>query len=74
MLQEQDSVAEALGYADADELMRAVSTAARSIAWRSDEVWRRIDSSLSGPAGIRAPPRPASSAPGVVLREGDRAR
>ena len=46
-------MATALGYPDADELMRAVSTAARSIAWTSDEVWERVDSSLSGPRGWR---------------------
>ena len=41
-LQEQDGVAEALGDADADALMHRISTAARHIAWTSDEAWRRI--------------------------------
>ncbi|HYF46976.1 MAG TPA: nucleotidyltransferase domain-containing protein, partial [Acidimicrobiales bacterium] len=50
-LQEQDSVAELLGHGDADDLMRSVATAARSIAWASDEAWGRIDSSLAGPRG-----------------------
>ena len=41
LLQEQDSVAAALGYRDADELCHAVSEAGRSIARLSDEIWRR---------------------------------
>ncbi|HEX8804738.1 MAG TPA: hypothetical protein VF743_11100, partial [Acidimicrobiales bacterium] len=36
LLQEQDAVALALGYEQADDLMRAVSVAARTIAWTSD--------------------------------------
>jgi len=69
LLQEQDAVADALGYDDANALMRAVSTAARSIAWTSDEVWSRIDSSLSGPSSIRLR-RDKKLASGVILREG----
>ncbi|HVA07172.1 MAG TPA: HD domain-containing protein, partial [Acidimicrobiales bacterium] len=41
LLQDQDQVAAALGFADADALMLAVSTAGRQIAWVSDDVWRR---------------------------------
>jgi len=41
LLQDQDHVASALGFSDADELMLAVSTAGRQIAWMSDDVWRR---------------------------------
>lgn len=69
LLQEQDGVAEALGCPSADALMREVSTAARAIAWISDELWERIDSSLRGPTSIRLR-RDRSLAPGVVLREG----
>ena len=39
LLQEQDGVAAALNYGDADELMGAIASSARSIAWRSDEIW-----------------------------------
>ena len=39
LLQEQDGVAAALDYADADEMMGAIASSARSIAWRSDEIW-----------------------------------
>jgi [protein-PII] uridylyltransferase len=41
LLQEQDQVASALGFADADTLMSAVSEAGRTIAWVTDDVWRR---------------------------------
>jgi [protein-PII] uridylyltransferase len=40
LLQDQDQVAVALGFSDADDLMLAVSTAGRQIAWVSDDVWR----------------------------------
>ena len=42
VMQEQDAVAAALGYDDADALMGAVSSAARTIAFASDAVWRRV--------------------------------
>ncbi len=41
LLQDQDQVAAALAFADADALMAAVSAAGRQIAWVSDDVWRR---------------------------------
>ena len=41
LLQDQDQVAAALDFSDADELMAAVSNAGRQIAWVSDDVWRR---------------------------------
>ncbi len=41
LLQDQDQVAAALGFVDADALMLAVSTAGRQIAWVSDDVWQR---------------------------------
>ena len=69
-LQDQDTVADNLGYGSADALMRAISNAARDIAWTSDEVWYRIDSSLRGPSSIRLR-RDKPLAPGIVLREGE---
>jgi len=47
-LQEQDGVAAACGYADADALMAAVAAAGRAIAWESDDAWRRIGAELAG--------------------------
>ena len=42
LLQEQDAIAATLSYADADELMAAVSGAGRAIAFASDVTWRRV--------------------------------
>src|SRR4051812_37954363 len=42
LMQEQDAIAEVLGYTDADRLMAAVSGAARTIAFASDVTWRRV--------------------------------
>ena len=63
LMQEQDGVAAALGFADADALMVEVSGAARTIAYASDTTWRRVRPSprrrtlgLRGPAGpVRRP-------------------
>lgn len=66
VLQEQDAVAAALGYPDADDLMRAVSASARTIAWALDEVLRRAQ---TGPAARASADRPIGD--GVVLRDGE---
>ncbi len=42
LLQEQDEVAPALGYGDADELMADVAAAGRSVAWIEDAVLHRV--------------------------------
>jgi [protein-PII] uridylyltransferase len=68
LLQEQDAVAAALGLRDADALMAAVASAARGIAWASDEAWWRIESSLRGP--VRNPGRERRLGGGLVLRDG----
>ena len=68
-LQEQDGVAAALGYDDADRLMGSIAAAARTIAWTSDEAWDRVRSSLRGPLGRRIS-RDRSLAEGVILRDG----
>jgi [protein-PII] uridylyltransferase len=70
LLEEQDAVAAALQYANADDLMRDVATAARTIAWRSDDAWSRIDASLSGPLGFRSR-RDKALGDGIVLRDGE---
>ena len=69
-LEDQDAVAAALGEASADELMHRVSAAARTIAWRSDDAWHRIEASLSGPLGWRSR-RDRSVGVGLVLRDGE---
>ncbi|MEZ5142447.1 MAG: [protein-PII] uridylyltransferase [Acidimicrobiales bacterium] len=68
-LEDQDAVAAALGYEDADVLMRLLAQAARDIAWTSDDTWARVDSSLAGPTTLRVR-RDRALAPGVILREG----
>ena len=70
LLEEQDAVAAALGDASADALMHRLSAAARTIAWRSDDAWHRIDASLSGPPGWRSR-RDRPIGPGLVLRDGE---
>ena len=70
VLQSQDGVARALGLADADGLMRAVSSAARTIAWASDDAWRRIDVWLDKRSSRSVMPDRIES-PGVVVREGE---
>lgn len=69
VLEEQDGIAAALGEPDADALMRKVATAARAIAWHSDETWRRIESSLRGPLG-RFAGRELKLGGGLVQRDG----
>ncbi len=70
LLEEQDAVAAALGYGDADALMRSISSAARQVAWASDEVWHRVGAWLKGPSMTRLH-RDRELAAGVVLRDGD---
>ncbi len=70
VLQEQDGVAQALGFDDADQLMGKIAEAARRIAWTSDDTWRRVISTLRGPLA-RTGLQPRLLAPGVVLRDGE---
>jgi [protein-PII] uridylyltransferase len=69
LLQEQDAIADSLGYEDADALMREVAHAARTIAWTSDDSWARIESSLAGPLGRLRRERPLGG--GLILRDGE---
>ncbi|MDP8975961.1 MAG: [protein-PII] uridylyltransferase [Actinomycetota bacterium] len=70
LLQEQDGVADQLGYPDADALMAAVAGAGRTIAWWSDDGWRRVRSALAGPRG-RTSGVDRRVGPGLVVREGE---
>jgi [protein-PII] uridylyltransferase len=81
LLQDQDQVAAALGFSDADALMLAVSTAGRQIAWVADDVWRRrkLWDPTPPPRGFlrrRAPaaetaPGPVELAPDVIELNGE---
>ena len=70
LLQEQDGVAEDLGHPSADALMAAVSAAARTIAWWSDDAWRRVASARAGPRG-RTTGRDRPLDAGLALRDGE---
>lgn len=71
-LQDQDAVASALGYADADALMRAVSQAARVISWDADRAAQRVTAWVA--ASTRRKGQPAAWRPvgrGVVVQDGE---
>lgn len=78
MLQEQLPVAELLGYDNADEVLRAVSSAGRAIAYASDEAWYRVGRitsqrrRLSPVRRLRTNrPERAPLADGVVVQDGE---
>lgn len=70
LLEQQDAVAAALGYDDADVLMAEIAGAARRIAWHSDEVWTQIldDMRWKRPR-LRRRSSTSSGVDGVVLRD-----
>ncbi len=69
--QEQRGVAEALGLADDDALLRRVSLAGRRLAFVADETWRRVDAALvRRPRGRYRRVRREPLAEGLV-RQGD---
>ena len=70
VLEEQDTVAEALGEVSADTLMHHVAAAARTISWHSDDAWIRIDASLASPRG-RWARRERAAGRGLVVRDGE---
>ena len=69
--QEQRAVADALGLADEDTLLREVSLAGRRLAFVADETWRRVEAALvRRPRGRYRRVRREPLAEGVV-RQGD---
>jgi [protein-PII] uridylyltransferase len=68
LLQDQDRVAENMGFADADALMLNLAGAAHSVEWATDRFWRRIDrlQRKGGKAGAQ-PHRLPDDVPGVVV-------
>ncbi len=63
-LEDQDAVATAGGWSDADHLMADVAAAGRSIAWLCDENWGRAVAPV-------APEPDRAVAPGVVIHRGE---
>jgi [protein-PII] uridylyltransferase len=60
--QDRDSVAEALGLAGPDEVLRAVNEAARTLAYATDAAWRRVAASRPAPRSLLGRLRPGASA------------
>lgn len=77
LMQEQDAVADALGLADADALLRVAYSAARATTYASDVAWRRVDRLLARQPrrAFRTVRRSGAErvplADGVVLQEGE---
>jgi len=77
-LQDQDRVAEHLGVADADDLLRLVSDAARVVAYATEITWNRVGR-LTRDTGVRAlrrrmrrsGPERTPLADGVVVHDGE---
>lgn len=67
LLQDQDRVAEAMGYADADALMLNLAGAAHAIEWATERFWSRVERLIrsGGRVGKAASATPLT--PGVVL-------
>ena len=64
-LEDQDAIAPAGSFGTADDLMAAVSSAARTVSWQFDRAWHAVARSAKGPMK----PRPLAS--GVTLRNGE---
>lgn len=69
-LQEQAGVAAALGDPGPDALMARIAEAARSIAWTSDDAWRRIARTLRSPIARRLD-RTREVQPGIAVGGGE---
>ena len=68
LLQDQDRVAAAMGYADADALMLQVAGAAHAIEWATDRFWRRIERLIrTGGRATTGTHVSATLAPGIVV-------
>lgn len=70
LLQDQDRVAESMGYADADALMRDVAGAGHAIEWATGRFWSRIERIVAS-GGKAGRPRPVPLGPGAVAIDGE---
>ncbi|MFZ4719140.1 MAG: [protein-PII] uridylyltransferase [Ilumatobacteraceae bacterium] len=71
LLQDQDRVAEAMDYADADALMWNLAGAAHSIEWATDRFWSRIERLIGHGGRPSKPSKPEPLAAGVVSIDGE---
>lgn len=72
LLQDQDRVAEAMGFADADALMLNLAGAAHAIEWAADRFWTRVSTLIRTGGRSARPgrtPVPRQLAPGVDLMD-----
>lgn len=68
LLQDQDRVAAAMGYADAGALMLQVAGSAHAIEWAADRFWRRIERLIrTGGRATSGTRVSATLAPGIVV-------
>jgi [protein-PII] uridylyltransferase len=67
-LQDQDAVARLVGAVDADELVRSLGEAARSVVWITTDLWARLRATEHGPANRGA--RSRELADSVLVRDG----
>lgn len=69
LLQDQDRVADAMGFADADALMRNLAGAAHAIEWAADRFWTRVSTLIrsGGRSGRGGRVTASVLAPGVQL-------
>ncbi len=67
LLQDQDRVAEAMGYADADTLMLNLAGAAHTIEWATERLWWRVDRLIRSGGRTAKSPHVTPLAVGVVL-------
>lgn len=68
LLQDQDAVANRLGFADADRLMSMIAETARTIAWASDRFWERVEATVRR---SRREERALAVGPGLAVRDGE---
>jgi [protein-PII] uridylyltransferase len=68
-LQDQRAVAGNLGLDDPDALMKNIAEAARTIAWTSDDTWRRVRAGSRGGISARVARRGKDIGPGITLRD-----
>ena len=78
LLQDQDKVAESMGFADADSLMLNIAGAAHAIEWASDRFWARVAPLVRSGGRAGKPSRSGGGraaatevAPGVVAVDGE---
>ncbi len=71
VLQEQDRVAEMLGFSCADALMAALADAGRSVASAARESWRRARSARFSPGVPPGAREEVALGEGIVLRDGE---